>query len=149
MTHTRRWTRPLIATWPLLVALLAFATISHDVAMAAHTHETPIPAGVVEANIAHAFTGMHEGIPPETNLATHLPTTDSTCPTDSCPDLTDCGLARVSNPIPAPDLHPLATGLIDSASCLHRATKSDTLVSSIEPVHPPGVRRALLQVFLN
>ena len=71
MTHTRRWTRPLIATWPLLVALLAFATISHDVAMAAHTHETPIPAGVVEANIAHAFTGMHEGIPPEPTLLLH------------------------------------------------------------------------------
>jgi len=149
MTQPRRWTKPLIAIWPVLVALVAIATISHDVAMAAHIHETPISAGVIEANIGHALTEMHDGILPETNLAAHLPATDSTCPTDLCPEITDCGLVRVSNPIPAPDFHRLATGLIDTASCLRSATESDNLVSAIEPVHPPGVRRALLQVFLN
>jgi hypothetical protein len=136
-------------TGPVLVALLAVATVSHDVAMAAHPHEVPIPAGVVENSLAHPFGEMHDGLLHETDLATHPPLTDSTCPTDSCPELTDCGIVRVSNPIPAPDFHHVAAGPVDTALYIHGATGAEIPVSSINPVHPPGVRRALLQVFLN
>ena len=149
MSRLRALSRPLLMTWPVLIALIAIALVSHDVAMAAHPHDTPIPAGVVEINLAHPFGEMHDGLLYETDLAIHPPLTNSPCPTDFCPELTDCGLVRVNNPIPAPDLHRLAAGPVDTAVCLRGATGQEIPVVSIEPVYPPGVCRALLQVFLN
>ncbi len=149
MNLLRRCIRTLLATWPVLVALLAVATVSHDVAMAAHPHEPPIPAGVVEANVAHAFGTVHDGLRRETHRAVHLLATGAPCPTESCPELNDCGLVRVSNPIPAPSPNRVAAGAAGIATQLQSETRSNRPVSAIEPVHPPGVRRALLQVFLN
>jgi hypothetical protein len=149
MTRLCALTRPLLLTWPVLVALLAMATVSHDVSMAAHPHEVPIPAGVVAANISHSLSGMHDGLLYETDLSVHPPLTGTLCPTDSCPELTDCGLVRVLNPIPAPDPNRAAVGVIDVSSRLQLATGADMPVASIDPTNPPGVRRALLQVFLN
>ena len=100
MSRLRALTRPLLMTWPVLIALIAIALVSHDVAMAAHPHDTPIPAGVVEINLAHPFGEMHDGLLYETDLAIHPPLTNSPCPTDFCPELTDCGLVRVNNPDP-------------------------------------------------
>ena len=149
MSRLRTLTRPLLMTWPIEVALIVIAMVSHDVAMAAHPHEAPIPAGVVEINLAHPFGEMHDGLRYETDLAVHPSVTNSLSPTDFCPELTDCGLVRVSNPIPAPNPNRVAVGPIDVATRLQLATRSDHPAIAIEPVHPPGVRRALFQVFLN
>ena len=145
MTSFRRWTRPLIAIWPLLVALIAVATVGHDVAMAAQTHDGPSASSISTS----ANSGRHET---PTTAAEHgalQPTTDPACPPDTCPELLDCGIARVTNPIPTPD-HPSITctpavHVVD----LDPAAGPVPPASSIPPVQPPGVRRALLQVYLN
>ena len=143
MKPSRRWIQALNLFWPIVLALLAIATVSHDVAMAAYPHDVSTASSPM-----HAVAGIHESMPrPE--RAAHQPATGPICPTDSCPKLVDCGVARVSNPIPAPD-HPSATcAVVAPVIDPDPTARPGSLAFSLTPVQPPGVRRALLQVFLN
>jgi hypothetical protein len=145
MTSFRWWTRPLIAIWPLLVALIAVATVGHDVAMAAQSHDGPSLSSITTS----ATGGMRETPTKAPEHGALLPTTDSACPPDSCPELLDCGVVRVSNPIPAPIQHMSASVPIAVVLDVRQTADNAPAVTSTDPVRPPGVLRALLQVFLN
>lgn len=148
MTPFHRWTRQLFGIWQIVIALIAIATVSHDVAIATHSQIDTAPAHARPSGATHAGAGERDNGTHESPLAAYSSTPDPNCPPNSCPQQFDCGLNRIINPISAPDL--LATNATANGSqCLQSSTESGVSRITIAPLHPPGIRRALLQVFLN
>jgi hypothetical protein len=148
MTPRHRWTRQLFGIWQIAVALIAIATVSHDLTMAAHFQVDMASAQVGPDEAAHVVGEEQDHRTQASALAAYRSTPDPGCPPDSCPQQIDCGLERVSNPVSPPDLLAGNAAAHDSR-CLE--SRSDSGISSIAiaPLHPPGIRRALLQVYLN
>ena len=148
MKSSRSWTRPLIAIWPLIVVFVAIATVGHDVAMAGRTHLGP---GSIHSDTAstRALANVTYDERHDTDLAEPQPSSDSDCPKDSCSKWLDCGAVRVSVPVPAPDPDLEFAAPFNTATSLVAWIEPSAPVTSIASLYPPGIRRALLQLFLN
>lgn len=128
----------------LLGILLAVAVVTHDTAMAMHGHGAPSERTEQSPTRSELEPGGSKHIG-------HLlvpPVPDSGCPPRSCPDLIDCGLARLSSPsqTSVPGTDSSIAHLRSPGS--ERARAAGTNRFDRAPPGPPGVRRALLQVYL-
>jgi len=132
--------RPWCCRWAgaLLVAL---AFVGHDALMVTDAHAAQMTIG---HHAAHGGPHADEAVTAHHDAAASA---HSPVPTD---ELDGCDVARSIVRPAAPDTHPTALAVAIAASGLAVVSLQPTVpVMWSEPTAPPGVRRALLQVFLN
>lgn len=131
--------------------MLVAAVLFHALAMTAMAHATADPPQAIRST--HALHARHASVPASAAVtragASHAPL-DASCDADSCQPVEDCGVGLPAvlrmGGNQAPAAFDVAPGPLDVAPAVQAPPAVVDTVTT--PVLSPGVRRALLQVFL-
>ncbi len=126
--QTRRTNRALLGL------LLAVAFLGHDLLMAGDAHLA------AAAHRGHAAMAMHSAMP------ALPPAREADTKTSTAID--GCGFFRVAIPVPDDEGRTTGPPCAIFATAPELGVLADAFARHAEPTAPPGVRRALLQVFL-
>lgn len=134
--------------WLVAGVLLVGAVLFHDLAMTAGAHEEAVsPPEARSSHARHASVPAH--IDAARAAALHDPI-EGSCDTDECHPPEDCRVGLPGVLAPAGNRVPIAldvaTDVPDSSTAV-RVPLPD-FDPGTAPLLPPGVRRAMLQVFL-
>lgn len=145
MANDRRMTNIVGRIGAVATVFLILTVAVHDVSMAASGHVRQSPGAAVAEHPAgsnhHQFIPVHDQ---PTGSVTLAP-----CDPPPCPDFVDCSVVRVSNPITTASADLEMTASDQGRIMTGRDPVVCTAGSDRSPPPSAGVRRALLQVFLN